>query len=116
MDLRKIDALVAEKVMGWDTQEFKNIRTVIAYVEGDEITISEDFCPTEDIQDAWKVVEKLKDKYTFSIYQVKEKYSVSFESLYRATHSGNHEDVSMAICLAALKAVGVEVTEALEKE
>ncbi len=98
-----------EHLVAVDTQEFKNIRTVIAFVEGDEITISEDFCPTEDIQDAWKVVEKLKDKYTFSIYQVKEKYTASFESLYRASHSGNHEVVSMAICLAALKAVGVEV-------
>lgn len=117
LDLREIDRLIAEKVMGWETQEFKNIGVVTAYTEYGEMLIPDDFSPSEDIQDAWVVVEKLRESKTFLLCDAMDKednliYCASFQyndNYHSISHEACTNTAPMAICLAALKAVGVEV-------
>ncbi|WP_163583300.1 BC1872 family protein [Gracilibacillus saliphilus] len=113
MNYREIDGLVAEKVMGWGTQKFKNIGIIQAYTEDDEISIPDDFCPTENIEDAWKVVDKMKDdRFTIVFTNGKYKNLVIFwENDLTLAASIYHESITTAICLAALKALGVEVSK-----
>jgi hypothetical protein len=59
----------------------------------------------ESISLAWKVVEKLKDKHLFKLAQ-------SLEGKWYADFSDNQvydESAKIAICLAALKAEGIEL-------
>jgi hypothetical protein len=95
MNLREIDRLVAEIVMGWEGGKY-------AYGS---------WFPTTDIRDAWKVVEKLsKDGFDFQVWREKGKYNVEFaKDFFYSFGFAESKNVSLAICLAALKAVGVEV-------
>ncbi|MFS0643867.1 BC1872 family protein [Siminovitchia sp. 179-K 8D1 HS] len=114
-NLREIDRLIAEKVMGWDTEEFKNICIIRAYAEDEVISIPDDFCPSEDIKDAWVVVENLKREGTYLVVcPEKEKYAVNVwvddgKDRCIPYTSVEADTAPMAICLVALKAVGVEV-------
>ncbi|MGG3987424.1 BC1872 family protein [Bacillus smithii] len=115
MNYEKINQLVAEKVMGWEP----------VYDDGDIISFiteygtlffsDDDECewnPSTDIQDAWQVVEKLKiavipqagDPPTDMKY-LAEIDRQPFGDNYEA-YAGTAE---LAICLVALKAVGVEI-------
>ncbi len=102
--------------MGWQTEEIKNIG-IRAYAEDEIITVPDDFCPTEDFIDAGMVIEKLKDikdrEIFFSILNspnYPDSYFVTFMNNTLET-LGNAEEksVPLAICIAALKIVGVEV-------
>jgi Phage ABA sandwich domain len=96
MNLREIDRLVAEKVMGWEAGKY-------AYGS---------WFPTTNIADAWKVVEKLsKDGFEFQVWREKNgKYNVEFaKDFFYVFGFAESETAPLAICLAALKAVGVEV-------
>lgn len=114
-NLREIDRLIAEKVMGWETQVFKNIGVVAVYTGNDELIIPGLFCPSEDIQDAFAVIENLKKEGTYLVVcPEKEKYAVNVwvddgEDRCIPYTSIEADTAQMAICLAALKAVGVEV-------
>jgi len=128
MNLREIDRLVAEKVMGWRLKSFPGEGGGFsAWLNDDgKIIKYENNCtlhaqpydfwkPTTNIADAWKVVEKLqKDGWHIELYNENEKWCFDLtkynefmfvDRFYRASA----EDASLAICLAALKAVGVEV-------
>ncbi|MER2459874.1 hypothetical protein ACFRGK_06505 [Bacillus subtilis] len=59
-DKREIDRLIAEKVMGWKTQTFPNIGVTSVYTEDGELTIPEQFSPTENLDQAWSVLEKFQ--------------------------------------------------------
>lgn len=112
MNNRELDALVAEKVMGW-----QNIRG--SYRVGESrVYICEvsEWKPTEDITAAWQVVAGLSDKFYCQIttpYLRYEPYWCYFEyhgtsdthPLWRASAT----TAPLAICLAALKACGVEL-------
>jgi hypothetical protein len=120
MNLRKIDALVAEHVMGWvvyfsDGEFVEKDGTPIHDWRGREGESSyRDFVPpySTDIAAAWEVVKKLED-YDPMIFQ----YGVpdtpkgwlwfcDFEGT-----SATHENVATAICLAALQAKGIKIEE-----
>ena len=133
MNNREIDALVAEKVMGWGVKHFEasqNENSPVVQklerwcVEGIDI-------PPEDeendwlfgnmpwfstnISDAWQVVEKMA-KYGIAIHTPRdsEKGHMPWRVVIATDISGlakavNGETAPMAICLAALKAKGVEV-------
>lgn len=104
MNNREINQLVAHHVMGW------------TYFDAPRGYRGNWWQPTENITDAWKVVEKMGCEYEIIISKHKDgmilanclfmddKGKVDFDKWYSAT-----ADIApMAICLAALKAKGVE--------
>ena len=100
---RELDALVAEKVMGWT-----NVRFIC---HGLSLRGEVDGEPSEkvpfysvDIDAAWDVVEKIGTSFTLERYN---RWYVEFGDRYSAAA----DTAPHAICLAALKAVGVEVPE-----
>jgi Phage ABA sandwich domain len=125
MNLREIDRLVAEKVMGWRLKSFPgggggfsawlNDDGKIVKYENDCTLHAQpyDFWrPTINITDAWQVVEKLK------IAVIPQAGGAPKNMQYLAEIDdrplGKHyeafaETAPLAICLVALKAVGVEV-------
>jgi virulence-associated protein VagC len=106
MNLREIDRLVAEKVMGWkDAFEVWGLDDVWITDEGEKRI----FNPTTEIADAWQVVEKLTyGKTDFETYFELQLFYMHYYAKFRK-HEAKAETAPLAICLAALKAVGVEV-------
>lgn len=107
MENREIDRLIAEKVMGWEVGEFPNINVIEAYSPHGVLQISDDWSPSTDIQDAWYVVEELDydikvTKYKSHVYQCHIFIPNNVQMVIAET-------APMAICLAALKSVGIEV-------
>ncbi|MED5050605.1 hypothetical protein P9850_01810 [Anoxybacillus rupiensis] len=120
MNLREIDRLVAEKVMGWepvyddgDLVSFVTEFGTLFFSDDDEC----EWSPTIDIADAWKVVEKLRESKKFTLHDVLDKndnkvYYAQFHwiEMRYVEYVGAHANTApLAICLAALKAVGFEV-------
>ncbi|WP_276666029.1 BC1872 family protein [Caldibacillus debilis] len=109
MNNHEIDRLVAEKVMGWDLYVSPYGSW---YCTGKAYIPNSKFTPTTEIKDAWQVVEKLKIEVIPLAgqppknmrYQAKI-YNRQLGKCYEAFA----ETAQLAICLAALKAVGVEV-------
>lgn len=104
---RELDALIAEKVMGWKLF-VDNKREVCAWDTGTSpggFIDERNFKPSRDIAAAWQVVEKLDNRFildrTLGQYRVRFTAQDSFEV--------TAESAPHAICLAALKAVGVKL-------
>lgn len=100
MDNRQIDTLVAQYVMGLPDKDI-NRRTMVR---------SDLPHYTTDIAAAWQVVEKLKKHGFYAVIWVKP----GIVQLYCHNEVCTIEEkgtVPLAICLAALKAVGVEIDE-----
>lgn len=111
MNNREINHLVAVKVMNWVQGKYakewyykKNNGQIHGVVK-----LVKDWNPSTDIADALQVVEKWN---LYKIYKVNNKYicwiydeSNNEEIFYEA----EAPTLPLAICLAALKAVGVEV-------
>jgi hypothetical protein len=126
MNLREIDRLIAEKVMGceeapsiWFNDYDKSKKyycisdtldkeiNIIEYVDRGWVQYL--FYPSENIADAWQVVEKL-DVEEFSISKFGQEYHVWVEiELGGEGFLIKSKTAPLAICLAALKAVGIEV-------
>jgi len=111
MNLREIDRLVAEKVMGWEY-----VQDTDKWWDGDVLDI-ENFNPSTNIQDAWRVVEKMREGRIFSLCDA---WDENDEPIFYANfqyNDGYHvvnydayaETAPLAICLAALEVVGVKV-------
>ncbi|WP_079708107.1 BC1872 family protein [Paraliobacillus ryukyuensis] len=112
MNNKEIDRLVAEKVMGWEVIEYKNIgKTVID--DGEFPVEIEEFKPTELIEDAWTVVEKLQGmKYRVQISTHGGTYEVECARYEDACYFSQEEKtVQLAICKIALEVAGFEVEE-----
>lgn len=127
MDNREIDRLVAEKVMGWERWETEDFGVILChpgFVTEDSEFIGTPWNRTDkplsegtslapnystDITYAWQVVEQINslDLSYEENYQVKAKFVLSEDVKYLLGKSSSK--ASMAICLAALKAVGVEI-------
>ncbi|RKD22568.1 hypothetical protein BEP19_09920 [Ammoniphilus oxalaticus] len=90
----ELDVLVARKVMGLKD-------------------VWHPFFPSTEIADAWKVVEKLRENYEVDMFDMQDHWhvDVSDKDWMSGGWSGSSENESLplAICLAALEAVGVEV-------
>jgi hypothetical protein len=108
---RELDALVAEKVMGWALTS-KDTRDLQGWPPPGNTTPIDVPEYSTDIAAAWEVVEKL-DKYYFQVNrEIKNmdsmEYTVVIPGIFnkeRITVSAN--TAPHAICLAALKAVDV---------
>jgi Phage ABA sandwich domain len=117
MNLREIDRLVAEKVMGW---KIKKVIEDGCYLydewdTGDKGIPVEKFRPTLNITDAWQVVEKLTyGKTDLETYFELQLFYIHYYAKF-GKHEAKAETATLAICLAALKAVGVEMTETAEE-
>jgi len=114
--LRELDALVAEKVT-----EF------VVWPEGHELIPASyshtrtDLVPhySTSIADAWQVVEEVSRQHEIYVSGYKDRWEATVVRLkIECTHCSSHsheyidaeaETAPLAICLAALKAVGVEV-------
>ncbi|KYD12407.1 BC1872 family protein [Saccharococcus caldoxylosilyticus] len=112
MNLREINWFVAEKVMNWHVWENEDGELMVTKGYG-----CYSHCPSfsTNIADAWQVVEKLNgDDFDFQVWREKGKYNVEFaKDFFYLFGFAESENAALAICLAALKAVGVEeeVTE-----
>ena len=104
---RELDALIAEKVMGWKVNydnwtvakpHFSKPDTFwcVSLKAGDWAA----FTPSTQIADAWLVVEKLIGQYEFMVQAIDgERWIAVF------FHEAEADTAPLAICLAALKAV-----------
>ena len=129
---RKLNILIAKNVMGWthwencndgdwegpdDVTFFANFSGefgLAVYEPGyDEPTFY--FAPSTDLQDAWDVVEKMKDKsWLITIQNCHDKTGHNYQWCVIMANNdpeseaveGMASTVPLAICLAALKAVG----------
>ena len=123
--MSKIDRLVAERVMGWTVRESDaDDNDYERYSSGWAVSR---WNPSTDIAEAWEVVRNLRkrrfepydDPWTFQIVdsftEDVRKWSASVGTVgFRFSHGGEHENECMAICLAALRAVGVPESEIQE--
>lgn len=111
---RELDALVAEKVMGftvtdWPTGKELPLAGAMAFLSESQ----KDRIPhySTNIAAAWQVVEKLDlsvIRLNNGRWSAGEAYA--FENSYAEFRTTTHADTApLAICLAALKAKGVEV-------
>jgi len=107
----KLNALVAERVMGWMRQSRMGN---IWFVNGESHTRLPNY--SGSISDAWKVVEKLSTLFRCEIVCIPRYFpSVRFADSKRTGVAAGGA-VSQAICRAALRAVGVteaEIEEAM---
>ncbi|TCJ98221.1 UNVERIFIED_ORG: hypothetical protein BDK47_1187 [Anoxybacillus amylolyticus] len=109
MDSRAIDRLVAEKVMGWVQGEYAKDKWY--YKKNEQIQgmakFINDWNPSTNIADAWQVVEKFE---IVEINRIMDGYSceITLFDPFRIRR-GEAKTAPLAICLAALKAVGVDV-------
>jgi len=122
MDNRDIDRQVAEKVMGWKTERTPIWNDVSHFLENDNCWITgnfpipvKDWHPSTSWNDAWQVIEKMREKSLWlSLWQIPSKNPewnarFSFGGMYsgnRIWGEGYHLTAPLAICKAALKAIG----------
>lgn len=117
---RKIDALIAEHVMGYTSEWHRGYLgpehgcnsyttpcgTISMPIEGLP-------CYSTDIKAAWEVLEKLDlEEWNWTIYPRCHNQECPSVVLHKFHHSFHIQDqIPMAICLAALKAKEVEVPD-----
>ncbi len=113
---RELDAEVAEKVMGyqrcgggWTPKDWQEPQVMPAnYISTRPYFYT--FAPSTNIKDAWEVVEKLDRHIAITVdpKDIKPRYCVVYlGGLKTRGGEAQAETVPVAICLAALKAVGV---------
>jgi hypothetical protein len=114
---RELDALIAENVFGWLVNRSDNHwHTVGETGRERHILIGRDccadkydggaFCPSANIADAWRVVEKLRGD--FHMHRTPGNgYACEFAPREFLRSVAYADTAPHAICLAALKAVGV---------
>jgi hypothetical protein len=111
MDNKEINRLVAEKVMGYVWAENTDgLKLTIPYVWYTDNGYRSSFRPSQNIEDAWKVVEK------FNMVDVNKDFNGEYECvIYVCDNQGrpiecwieNGETAQISICKAALKSYGI---------
>lgn len=96
-----LNALVAERVMGWKWCD----KFMHWYPPGPDVTLNDtrtkkDFDPSRNIAHAMEVFDRFTDA-------IIEKAGAGYEVTISAWATAHHADKCIAICLAALRAVGV---------
>jgi len=105
---RELDAEIA-KLMGWkfNKSSFEQYQPSSWSCEGKEVWGAH-FNPSTDIAAAWTVVEKMEQDYHFNIIRNKGgEYMAGFNKDNK-WYSEFADTASMAICRAAIKALGGE--------
>lgn len=104
---RELDATIAEKVMGWTLRGEHPIFGSPVYATGHSDTLLPKF--STDIAAAWTVVEQIKAEWIVTMEIDEHVTRVGFGKNYASTpieFSQSAKTTPLAICLAALKAVG----------
>lgn len=118
LDYRKIDALVAEHVMGWKKGELNwTIDELWIDSKGSYKWVGK-FSPSTNISDAWQVVEKCGKDFNVKYISHKKQYEAVVDYYFPA-EKGKREFLSfgkayadtapLAICKASLKAKGIDI-------
>jgi hypothetical protein len=121
-DLRTIDRLVAVHVMGWEAEEYVTLDepgvTQVKFRRPDGSTIkAENWRATEDIGAAWEVGERSMAGSCGDWYvghtqgQLQDYYFCRIGLDDRTVDVRGIRSPALAICLAALKAKGVDVAD-----
>lgn len=97
----ELDGLIAEKVMGWKEDKY---RGVMGWLDGHIFHSS--FKPSTNIEDAWKVLEKLIQLGAEINVGFYEQWDCSIDYPIGCNWLVQTETAPLAICLAALEAVG----------
>jgi hypothetical protein len=123
MNYHNINKAIAEKIMGWEA--FKDDDgTIISWVtEYGNLFFSDDegseWQPSTDMADAWQVVEKMAEDNEWVLNELE--HSLDHEGRINGFYCYFHhleigsggsvkaETAPLAICLAALKAKGIDV-------
>src|SRR4051812_7923471 len=118
---RELDALVAERVMGWTRgkeevyheRDWDSVYTRPCWLaDGKPLKWTPDnFRPSIDIAAAWQVVEEMRCKdFNFLILSPADPYTFTchFYPGGEQGHIVTHEKPATAICLAALKTLGIK--------
>lgn len=111
---RELDALVAEKVMGWDIHfRDRKFRGGIEHwrdPENSTLLLPDQYCPSSDIALAWQVVRKMSPRELFISREEGRGWNVRFMPATNDGLSGGSavgcETAALAICRAALRCVG----------
>lgn len=114
---KELDALIAENVMGLPVLDYNNYGTITVSYENDEnrqaVWVDLPKYST-DITAAWEVAEKLAEKGFY--YEIQQAWSQENTKRCRvylndgeARYIAIGDTAPHAICLAALKALGVEI-------
>lgn len=103
---RELDALVAEKVMGWE-KDFQCWKDESGRIRTIEATSFGSFEPSTDISAAWEVVEKMgKKEFTFHAESTGDLKEVRFMNSDKGIFGeGYSYSMPLSICKAALLAV-----------
>lgn len=117
MDNQQINKLVAEKIMGWETRKRYEINKQIHEYAFQNINHPDRIIWLElpkfstNINDAWLIIKALEEKMFFAELIVwADQNECTFEELDNSSKFwAEAKTIEMAICLAALKSVGVEV-------
>lgn len=106
---KELDALIAEKVMGWKEDKYRGI---IGWLDGHVFRSS--FNPSINIADAWHVVEKIQEKFWIKLVGYGEGFICTLTGKGNNTLKTAVDETTapLAICLAALEAVGYDIQEA----
>jgi hypothetical protein len=115
---RELDALVAEKVMGWTYYPLAG-RWAVPNSRPESNTVANPDFPrySADIAAAWEVVEKLGNEGCYIGASIQLSPNGRAGCSFHSPDTGDHamiwnDSAPRAICLAALKAVGVKVPAA----
>ncbi len=109
---RELDALVAEKVMGWVVHHRNTAHYVLPNMKEYKVeALVNEWRPSQNIAAAWQVVEKMHERgeevyieYGFSLKAKKKLYYAWFDQ--RPGPIAQGETAPLAICQAAIHANG----------
>lgn len=125
---RELDALVAEKVMGWSAVKNKNGYSEVDYalMGGGLMSRDSGWSPSENLEHIWDVVDQMrKDGFSFTCFQPSSFRNTTIVSFIcpmgpcekhgnpNSTHHGAYdveaETAPLAVCRAALMALKVGI-------
>lgn len=103
-----LDQLVAVNVMGWKEHLYHGM---VGWLDGEKAMLRSSFHPSTNMNDAWLVVEKLKNEAEISVYASKNAYytcEIDSDKHGVCVHAKIAPEV---ICKAALKFVRVRLED-----
>jgi hypothetical protein len=114
MEARLLDALVAEKIFGWENNfngpTFLGERGNQIYADTGDWKVIDCPCYSTDIEDAWLIAIKLTSEGKDFEFNGSEYLGTSWwTARFDYTYLSRNLSPARAICLAALRSVGIEV-------
>lgn len=102
MENKETNKLLAEKVMNYEWKYDEFLKMYGWKMSGNDFTNS--FTPTSSIEDAWKVVDKIKQYGDFSLYTDSDKWIAELYVNNAEFYRTSDEKVTLVICKLAVTA------------